>query len=217
MGRCKPFDSADFPFSAGIHWKPRYGAVSRRSAGFARFAGEKIRVPYIVFSSLFLYNIFMRIPKIYLETSIFNFVFADNDTEKQQDTLKLFEDINNGKYEPYTSDAVLEELLRTSEPKQSKMTELIPKYKIITLPASDEAERLADVYVSEGIIPVKYRTDGVHIALTAVNSLDFIVSYNFRHIVKRKTIEMTELVNYREGYRKVGIYSPTEVIEDDEE
>jgi hypothetical protein len=35
-------------------------------------------------------------------------------------------------------------------------------------------------------------------------------------IVKRKTIEMTEMVNFKEGYKRVGIYSPTEVIESDE-
>jgi hypothetical protein len=51
---------------------------------------------------------------------------------------------------------------------------------------------------------------------TSVFNFYFIVSYNFKHIVKRKTIKMTELLNYREGYKKVGIYSPTEVIEDEE-
>jgi hypothetical protein len=35
----------------------------------------------------------MRTTKIYLETSIFNFVFADNDHDKQRDTRKLFEEI----------------------------------------------------------------------------------------------------------------------------
>jgi hypothetical protein len=43
--------------------------------------------------------------------------------------------------------------------------------------------------------------------------MDFIVSLNFRHIVKRKTIEETELVNYREGYKRIGIYTPAEVID----
>jgi predicted nucleic acid-binding protein len=156
----------------------------------------------------------VRVPKIYIESSVFNFYFADNDPEKQRDTVKLFEEIRQGKYVPYTSAAVLQELLRCSEPKQSLMTDLLNRYAIQMLPASNEADALADVYVEEGIIPLKYRTDGIHIAITAINNLDFIVSYNFKHIVKRKTIEMTEIINYREGYKKVGIYSPTEVIED---
>ena len=40
-----------------------------------------------------------------------------------------------------------------------------------------------------------------------------IVSYNFKHIVKLKTVAMTEIVNLREGYRRIGIFSPTEVID----
>jgi hypothetical protein len=130
--------------------------------------------------------------------------------------LKLFREITEGKYEPYTSDAVIDELWRCEEPKQSKMTGLLKEYGIITLPADESADELADVYVREGIIPLKYRQDGVHIALTSIHGLDFIVSYNFKHIVKRKTIEMTEIINYREGYKKIGIYSPSEVVEYDE-
>jgi len=42
-----------------------------------------------------------------------------------------------------------------------------------------------------------------------------IVSYNFRHIVKVKTITMTESINIRENYRRIGIFSPTEVIDYD--
>ncbi len=158
----------------------------------------------------------MRIPKVYLETSVFNFVFADDAPDKRQDTLKMFEEIKEGKYYPFTSNYVLQELLLATEPKKSQMVELIEKYDIVFLPASAEAERLADIYVKEGIIPAKYSTDGVHIAMATVNDLDFIVSFNFKHIVKRKTILMTEAVNISEGYKRVGIFSPTEVIENDE-
>jgi hypothetical protein len=157
----------------------------------------------------------MRVPKIYLETTLFNFYFTDDAPDKKQDTLKLFEEIRQGKYEPYASEDVVRELLDTSDSdKKIKMTQLVNDYGITLLPSSAEAEALADIYVKEGVIPLKYRTDGVHIALTAVFNLDFIISYNFKHIVKRKTIEMTELINYRAGYKKVGIYSPAEVVED---
>ena len=158
----------------------------------------------------------MRVPKVYLETTMFNFYFADDAPDKKQDAIKLFEEIRQGKYEPYASEDVIRELLDTEDVvKKTNMTNLVNDYGVTLLPSSDEAEALADVYVKEGVIPLRYRTDGVHIALTAVFNLDFIVSYNFQHIVKRKTIEMTELINYKEGYKKVGIYNPTEVIEHD--
>jgi hypothetical protein len=96
------------------------------------------------------------------------------------------------------------------------MKQLLDDFDVVTLPLDREAEMLADVYIAESVIPLRYRTDAIHIAVTSVSGLDFIVSYNFQHIVKRKTVEMTELINYRQGYKKIGIYSPTEVVEYDE-
>ena len=154
--------------------------------------------------------------KIYLETTVFNFRFADDAPDKQQDTIKLFDEINQGKYIPYTSDYVLQELLRAKEPKKTQMTGLIEQYSIKLLGTDATAEILADKYVAENIIPIKYRTDGIHIAIATINDLDIIASYNFKHIVKMKTIIGTESINLREGYKRIGIYSPTEVIENDE-
>jgi hypothetical protein len=130
--------------------------------------------------------------------------------------LRLFEEIRQGKYDAYTSDYVVQELQAASEPKKGMMIKLIADFEIALLPEDDETTRLARLYVAEGIIPEKYFTDAVHIASTTVNDLDFIVSYNFKHIVKLKTMTMTEIVNLREHYRKIGIYSPTEVVEYDE-
>jgi predicted nucleic acid-binding protein len=157
----------------------------------------------------------MRIPKIYLETTLSNFFFADDAPEKKQDTIKLFQEIKDGKYIPYTSDAVLEELEKASPEKFKQMFPLVSQYSIITLPVTEEARKLAEIYVNEGIIPEKYPTDALHIALSTVNDLDYIASYNFRHIVKLKTITMTESVNIRENYKRIGIFSPTEVVDYD--
>jgi len=38
----------------------------------------------------------MSKPKIYLETTIFNFPFADDAPQLREDTLKLFEEIRAG-------------------------------------------------------------------------------------------------------------------------
>lgn len=80
-----------------------------------------------------------------------------------------------------------------------------------------DADRFADIYVEEGVIQKKYREDGVHIATASIANMDIILSWNFKHIVKRKTIIMTGVINNREGYNNIDIYSPTEVIENDEE
>lgn len=153
----------------------------------------------------------MRTPKIYLETTMFNYFF-DTDRDAHADTVRLFEEIAAKQYEAYTSRPVIEELERTKGDKRDKMLNLISIREIPVLETSVEAEKLADIYVTEGVIPVNYRTDGLHIAIAAVNDLDMIISMNFQHIVKRKTIKMTAAINSVNGYRAVEIYSPMEVV-----
>jgi hypothetical protein len=93
------------------------------------------------------------------------------------------------------------------------MKGLITDYGIKFLGQSDEAERLAALYIQEEAIPAAYPTDAAHIAITAVNGLDFIVSLNFGHIARPWTIERVRRVNVREGYKGIGIYRPAEVLE----
>jgi len=157
----------------------------------------------------------MRVPKIYLETTVFNHFF-DYDREAHFATVKLFEEIQAGKYEAFTSTYVIDELEGANEPKRSNMLALIGKYNIKVLEDEAEAERLAELYVVANIIPAKFMYDGLHIAAATINDLDYIFSLNFKHINRIKTKTMTSNVNIREGYRPITIASPMEVIEDGE-
>jgi len=156
----------------------------------------------------------MRVPTIYLETTIFNFPFAEDAPQYQADTRRLFAEVKSGKFQPFTSEYVTQELnsARDTE-KLEKMKDLITDYNITVIPVSNEVGRLADVYVESGIIPKKYVTDALHIAAATVAGLDYIVSLNFRHIVKHKTIIETEIINAREGFKRVFIHTPAEVID----
>ena len=115
----------------------------------------------------------MRKPKVYLETTMFNFYYADDAPEKRQDTIKLFKEIKEGHYEPYTSQYVVEELEKAPDQKKVLMLGLINQFNIKTFDADSEAERLAELYVTEGIIPQKYSTDALHIAIATVKNMDF--------------------------------------------
>ena len=157
----------------------------------------------------------MRVPKIYLETTLFNF-YLDKNRDAHTATVQLFHEIAAGKYEAYTSRYVIDELEDAPESKRDKMLNLILEYDIPVLEPNEEATNLADIYVSEGIIPLKYRTDGLHIAIAAVNDLDMIISMNFQHIVKRKTKIATGNINALSGYHAVEIFNPMEVVDDDE-
>jgi hypothetical protein len=128
----------------------------------------------------------------------------------------LFAEIKAGKFKPFTSEYVVRELKAAMDSQRDERLRLIDEYSVEVIPASDKAKSLATSYIEAGIIPPAYGTDSFHIASATVKGLDFIVSLNFRHIVKRKTIEKVELINFQEGYKRIGIYSPAEVTNYDE-
>ena len=156
----------------------------------------------------------MRKQKIYLETTVFNYYF-DSERDAHAATIKLFQEIKEGKHEAYTSSYVVDELSLAPEPKKTNMIHLINKYGIMMLNPSESAEELAETYVSEGIIPQKYMSDARHIASATYYGLNSIISLNFQHINRIKTKTFVPLINKKAGYADIVIYTPMEVIEND--
>ena len=152
--------------------------------------------------------------KLYLETTLFNYYY-DEERDSHADTVRMFEAIGSGEYEGYTSEYVTFELRKASEPKQSAMLSLIERYGITVLDVNDDANRLADLYVKNKIIPAKYRLDGAHISIASIHGLDCVLSFNYQHINKLKTKRMAENINLMEGYKGITICTPMEVLDDE--
>ena len=98
--------------------------------------------------------------KLYIESSIINFVFADDAPERQKITKEFFASkLMN--FEVFVSDIVIDELGETKEPKKSALFELIKKYPLTNLKNSQEAINLARSYIEAGIIPEKFLNIGI--------------------------------------------------------
>ena len=150
---------------------------------------------------------------VYIETSVFN-RYLEEGREYCAETRLLFQKIAERKIEAYTSVYVIDELQKASEPKRSQMLNLITEFHIRTLKDSEEARELADVYIQAKIIPARYKLDGVHIAMTAINNIECIISFNFTHINNVKTKAATETIHAIKDYSNPYICTPMEVLYD---
>ena len=121
----------------------------------------------------------MKKIKYYLDTTIFNFVFADVESEKKEITKKLFRDLSVIAEGIYVSSEVIREISRAPEPRRSELEGLVRETNPLLLEVDIETEELAERYVKEGIIPVKYRSDAIHIAVAVINGIEVIISWNF--------------------------------------
>jgi len=148
--------------------------------------------------------------KIYLETSVINFLFAEDAPEKKRITEEFFSVIEE--YEVFISDLVLLEIEQAQEQKKKLLLNIIKKYKMRALESSDKIENLAQIYVNEGIIPKKYINDALHIALATKYKMDAIISWNLTHIVKLKTKFQVKKINEKLKEKDVIICTPEEMV-----
>jgi hypothetical protein len=79
------------------------------------------------------------------------------------------------------------------------------------LEVDDSVVRLAEIYQQRKILTPKFYDDGLHIALATSTEVDFLVSWNFKHIVHYEKIRLFNSVYPRVGYKPLQIYSPREV------
>ncbi|MBU1487381.1 type II toxin-antitoxin system VapC family toxin [bacterium] len=149
--------------------------------------------------------------KIYLDTTIPNFVFNPHTPDKQETVTKLFEEIDAEKFEAYISQVVIDEVEDAPEPKRSEMLKLLKGTELLAI--TKECEELAEEYIVKEIIPRKNEEDALHIAIATYYEVDALVSYNFEHIVRLKTKREVPVVNMLiGGYRTPDIITPEEVF-----
>ncbi len=156
----------------------------------------------------------MRGLKLYLETSVWAFVFADDAPEKRDITRRFFDNLASLPYSAYISETVLLEFAGADEEKEKALLRLVSKHDPTVLQIESEIKDLAQKYLGHGVLPAKARYDAFHIACASVYELDFVVSWNLRHIANVRRQERVQGVNLLNGYTKpIQLITPMEVSE----
>ena len=132
-------------------------------------------------------------------------------------SLKLWDEIKEGLYNVYISDLVIAEIDACPEPKRSSLKRYLDEIEYTEGAVNEEIVSLAEQYVMAGIIPAKYEDDALHIAMATIFDCSAIVSWNFTHIVKLKTIIGVNGINLGLGFREIEIVSPMSIVEEEEE
>ena len=148
--------------------------------------------------------------RLYLDTSVLSALFDDRSPERKRLTEDFFGIV--GRHEPYVSELTLAEIeLTPDENLRSRM-----QARCADLPVLSGKERqaadLAQEYVRHGAVPSTYVEDALHLATAVVHGMDAVLSWNFRHIVRRKTRNVVDLVNVERNLRKIEIMTPAELL-----
>lgn len=158
----------------------------------------------------------MRKTKIYLDTSVISHLKQDDVPEKMNDTLLLWEEIMQGRYDVYISETTIAEVMDAREPKRSFMLDYLEQIDYTVLKIDENVKEFANRLNEEGILSAKRFDDCLHIGCAVVNECNMIVSWNFKHIVRVKTINGVRYISSMLGYNDIGIYPPSMIIQGDD-
>ncbi|MBA4302895.1 MAG: PIN domain protein [Sphingobacteriaceae bacterium] len=144
--------------------------------------------------------------RIYIDTSVFGGYF---DEEFKEHTIPLFDRIRAGEFIVLYSTVTQDEIENAPE----KVKELVKSFRADQtefLDTSDESLDLAAEYITEKVVGETSFADCLHIALATINRADFLVSWNFKHIVNIERIRGYNAINIKNGYKQLEIRSPRE-------
>ena len=154
--------------------------------------------------------------RLYIETTIPSYLTArpsrDIVQAARQQLTREWWDVERRNYDLCISQIVLDEAAAgDAEAAQRRMA------VIDTLPLLDltfEVDGLAETIMQSGLLPVSASRDAVHIAVTAVHQVHFLLTWNCRHIANATIFRDLQHVIMSAGYDMPVICTPEELLGD---
>ena len=108
----------------------------------------------------------------------------------------------------YLSDVTLAEVSECFEPKRTFMQNKLKEIHFHLLEKDEDAEKLATQIIELGILTDKSHDDCLHIAIAVLESCNYIVSWNFKHLVNVMTINGVRAITNLKGFSPMDIITP---------
>lgn len=147
---------------------------------------------------------------LYLETSVVG-AYLDNGEPFRRDLTIRWWEHELHEYRPFITPLVQRELERVSEPHRTGYLNLIKPLEQLEM--VDEASILAEGYISRGIFSRKYIADALHVALSSVHKIDYLVTWNFGHLASVRKQARIRLFNTAAGFFVPMIVTPEFLVE----
>ncbi len=150
--------------------------------------------------------------RLYLDTSVFGGHF---DVEFAEFTIPLFDRLRSGEFTLLFSTVTQSELENAPENVRNLIRGIKSEFTEFLEPTNETVE-LASEYITEKVVGPTSFADCLHIALATIHHADYLISWNFKHIVNVQRIRGYNSINIKNGYKQLEIRSPRDFIQYEE-
>ena len=152
--------------------------------------------------------------KVYIETSVISYLTARPSRDlitaaHQQLTLDWWED-RRADFDLYVSQLVMREASAGDEEAAKRRLTVIEEIPLLEL--NEEAVALARSLIEEGPLPEKASEDALHIAVATVHGMDFLLTWNCKHIANAQMRNLITEVCRSQGYEPPITCTPEELL-----
>jgi predicted nucleic acid-binding protein len=157
----------------------------------------------------------MTKPTAYIETTVIGHLVGrllnDPIVAGRQAVTRLWWPTAVAEYRLFVSKVVSDECASGDPDAARERLEVLNSMEFLA--ATLAVDELASRLIANHAVPNTEPRDAVHIALAAVHGMEYLVSWNFKHIVNPKTRSLIEQVCINAGYTPPMICTPDEIME----
>ncbi len=156
---------------------------------------------------------------VYIETSVVSYLTAlparDLLAAAWQNATSRWWETQRQRFELFTSQLVIDEA-RKGHP-DAAQRRLAVLETIAHIPMPDPVTDLAISLLTEGALPEKATDDALHVAVSAYHGIDYLLTWNCRHIDNAEMKPLMRSVCAVHGYSCPEICTPMELMGEDNE
>lgn len=154
--------------------------------------------------------------RVNVETTIASYLTARPSSDvlaaAWQKATKDWWEVQRFRFDLYTSDLTMEEAGQGNPEAASRRVEVLSTIPV--LEATDSIVSLAEALLAAGALPSTARGDALHVAVASVHGMDYLLTWNFRHLDNAEKKPAIRGVVVTQGYGMPEICTPIELMGD---
>jgi hypothetical protein len=155
---------------------------------------------------------------VYIETTILGYLTARSASavifQARQQLTQRWWDGRRNEYDLFISQFVLDEAAAGDPTAAAERLQLVDDLQLLDA-AHPDVDRLADLLIDRHLLPFKARTDAQHVAVATVFAVDYLMTWNCRHIANADRLPLIYSTLRDEGFDPPLIVTPEEFSNDD--
>ena len=151
---------------------------------------------------------------VYVETTVVSYLVSRPSRDiliaAHQQTTNEWWTTRRQEFECFISQVVIDEIQAGDNEASERSMKEISHFPV--LEASVEAEHLAGAIIESEAIPERAVRDAAHIAIAAVNDIDYLLTWNCRHLANAQLIRRISVICNAKGFNMPVICTPEELM-----